>query len=82
MPLFRRKPDEPTDAEQFKDWANPPRGVCREILDDRCYVVTAQGTKVYVKVGEWIAKEKDGGGGFYPIADHVMQKSFEEIPGT
>lgn len=78
MPMFKRKPDEPIDAEQFIDTDKPPRGVQRSMIDSRMFVVTAQGRTVYVLPGEWIAKEPYGSG-YYPIADHVMKKIYEQI---
>ena len=77
MPWFRSKPKR-VHAEQFVDRDNPPRGVQRvekgELHAAVCefWVITAQGSRVYVSVGEWIVDEGCGTR-FYPIADAVFK---------
>lgn len=75
MTTFRSKPTT-IEAEQFLDTNNPPPGVQQQ--DWIFYVVTIQGERVPVHVGEWIIKEPTGDG-YYPCADEVFQKRWEPV---
>ena len=77
------------EAEQF----NPPHQIPKGVIN--CYqmgkgtdedptwftgeVWTIQGEKVRVKAGEWIVEEPDMIGRYYPIADEVFKRKYEEL---
>lgn len=77
MPKFKRKPTF-CNAEQFTDYTKPVKGVSIEDAapSPRAFVITMQGQKVYVDVGEWIVAESSGDG-FYPIADKEFKRIYE-----
>jgi hypothetical protein len=81
VPLFNRKPTPPIEAEQFLDSANPPRGVQQSLVEGKFYVVTLQGQRVHVELGEWIVREdaRPDGHYCYPIADGEFQRLYEPI---
>jgi len=78
VPEFRRKPTT-VQAEQFTDYTRPCAGV-KIGQDDRtsphAYVITMQGRKVEVSIGEWIVAEPDGEH-YYPIADAEFRRIYE-----
>ena len=76
MALYRRKPTT-VDAEQFTDAANPPRGVAFGHLSGMHEVVTLQGMKVGVRLGEWIVRENSNPERYYPIADAEFRRIYE-----
>lgn len=78
MPMFRRKPTT-VDAEQFMDIASPPRGVTFSRLSGMHEVVTLQGMKVGVRLGEWIVREAANPERFYPIADDEFRRIYEPV---
>jgi len=78
MPMFRRKPTT-VDAEQFTDIANPPRGVTFCHLSGMHEVVTLQGVKVGVLLGEWIVRESTCPERFYPIQDDEFRRIYEPV---
>lgn len=75
MPMFRRKPEAPFEANQFKHAATAPVGVLVQ-EDGRAYVVTAHYQKVYLELGDWIRAEPDGVH-YYPIKDEIFKQRFE-----
>ena len=81
MALYKRKPSDPVDAEQFTDQWNPPRGVAEhKSKSGETYftVLTIQGQSVRVHPGEWIVAERGGGGErFYPIAPDEFARLYE-----
>ena len=76
MAIYRRKPTM-VDAEQFTDVARPPRGVTFGHLSGMHEVVTLQGMKVGVRLGEWIVREPSNPDRFYPIADAEFHRIYE-----
>lgn len=76
MPKFRNKP-RIIDAEQFTHKSNPPRGVLQGDGDpNRFYVVTIQGMRISVSLGEWIVVESDREH-YYPIQDQEFQRMYD-----
>jgi hypothetical protein len=82
--LYRKKPTT-VDAEQFTDVENPPRGVKTGNQSNAVtrwhYVMTIQGQRVEVKLGEWIIAEPDGEH-FYPCDDAVFRQRYEREDGS
>ena len=76
--MFRRKPTT-VDAEQFTDISSPPRGVTFSHLSGTHEVVTLQGMKVCVRLGEWIVREAANPERFYPIADDEFRRVYEPV---
>jgi len=63
-------------AEQFVTESDPVPGV--KFSDSLGhYVTTMQGQHVCVSIGEWIVKDGDEPGRYYPIADDEFQKTYE-----
>jgi hypothetical protein len=80
MAIYKRKPSEPIDAEQFTDQWNPPRGVteCKASAGETYFTVTTmQGQNVRVHPGEWIVAERCGGERYYPIAPDEFERLYE-----
>ena len=77
MPMFRRKPEPPFEANQFQHAATSPVGVRTE-EDGRAYVVTAHEQKVYLQPGDWVRAEPDGVH-YYPIKDEIFRERFELV---
>ena len=78
MPMFRRKPTT-VDAEQFTDITKPPRGVLWSEPSGMYVVITLQGMRVGVRLGEWIVKENGWPDRYYPVADSVFRETYESI---
>ena len=77
------------EAEQFIPPLQIPKGVInvyemgKGTNDDPTWftgeVWTIQGEKVRVKKGEWIVQEPDMIDRYYPIADEVFKRKYEEL---
>lgn len=78
MAIYMRKPTS-VDAEQFTDIDNPPRGVTLSHLSGMHEVVTLQGMKVGVRIGEWIVREPSCDDRYYPIADAEFRRIYEPV---
>lgn len=74
--LYRRKRNDPIDAEKFTDENNPPRGVVRSRFSPNNFIIPTCNGPYEVKIGDWIVSD---GNSFYPIKDHVFRATFEPV---
>ena len=81
MPLFRRKPGEVVEHNQYVEGQPLPRGVQIEDKTGKAYVMTIHKQKAYVSFGDWIAPEP-GGEYFYPIINPIHEERFEYVNET
>lgn len=66
------------DAEQFHGFYRTPYPEGVQVEENRCYVTTAHGQRVYLEEGDWIAREPNNRG-YYPIKPDIFVKNYDEF---
>lgn len=86
MGMYRRRPGQPVEAEQFFASVWPwPKGVVLKVGPgewtperDMFFVVTIHGQETKIVDGDWILPEPDGKH-FYPCKPDIFEQNYEPV---